>query len=108
LQLSSTNVPRVREIRTILLRRQAQSALPGSCATQTGVFQELNMKSRSESVSTSKGNVSAKGSNDGPREQMIAEAAYFYAERRDFAPENELDDWLRAEADVNDRISSGQ
>lgn len=37
---------------------------------------------------------------DCPREQMIAEAAYFRAERRGFTPGNEMSDWLEAEADV--------
>lgn len=40
------------------------------------------------------------GSEDCPREQMIAEAAYFHAERRGFAPANEMSDWLQAEVDV--------
>jgi hypothetical protein len=31
---------------------------------------------------------------------MIAEAAYFHAERRGFAPDNEMSDWLQAEVDV--------
>lgn len=35
-----------------------------------------------------------------PREQMIAEAAYFRAEQRGFAPGNEMSDWFQAEADV--------
>lgn len=35
-----------------------------------------------------------------PREQMIAEAAYFRAEQRGFAPGNEMSDWLEAESDV--------
>lgn len=35
-----------------------------------------------------------------PREQMIAEAAYFNAERRGFAPGHEVADWLQAEADL--------
>jgi hypothetical protein len=34
------------------------------------------------------------------REQMIAEAAYYRAERRGFASGRELEDWLAAEADV--------
>lgn len=37
------------------------------------------------------------------RQQLIAEAAYLIAERRGFAPGNELDDWLQAEAEVNTR-----
>jgi len=71
------------------------------------------MKTRSEPVSKTKGNGSgrqARGANasspsssagyDCPREQMIAEAAYFRAEQRGFVPGNEMSDWLQAEADV--------
>lgn len=35
------------------------------------------------------------------REQMIARAAYYRAERRGFAPGYELEDWLEAEAEVD-------
>lgn len=78
------------------------------------------MKSKSESVSRSKGNGSAKhgdglgtmgsasANKDCPREQMIAEAAYFLAERRGFAPENDIADWLQAEGDVTATIGGGQ
>jgi len=34
------------------------------------------------------------------RLQLIAQAAYFIAERRGFAPGNELEDWLQAEAEI--------
>ena len=40
------------------------------------------------------------------RLQMIAEAAYFRAEARGFAPGHETEDWLAAEAEV-DRLLSG-
>lgn len=43
---------------------------------------------------------SSSGDYECPREQMIAEAAYFRAEQRGFAPGNEMSDWLEAEADV--------
>ena len=43
---------------------------------------------------------SGSGSDLIPREQLIAEAAYFRAEQRCFAPGNEMSDWLDAEADV--------
>jgi hypothetical protein len=39
------------------------------------------------------------------REARIAEAAYWRAERRGFAPGHELDDWLNAERDVDDKQS---
>jgi Protein of unknown function (DUF2934) len=34
------------------------------------------------------------------RQAMIAEGAYYRAERRGFAPGHELDDWLAAEAEL--------
>ncbi len=34
------------------------------------------------------------------RQQRIAQAAYFIAERRGFAPGNEIEDWLQAEAEI--------
>lgn len=34
------------------------------------------------------------------RERMIAEAAYYRAEKRGFAPGAELDDWLAAEREI--------
>lgn len=35
------------------------------------------------------------------RYMMICEAAYYRAERRGFSPENEIQDWLDAEAEIN-------
>lgn len=78
------------------------------------------MKSKSESVKKSKGNGAAKqicasgkfdsspANSNFPREQMIAEAAYFHAERRGFAPGNEVSDWIQAEADIEGWAGSGQ
>ena len=37
------------------------------------------------------------------RQLRIAQAAYYIAERRGFAPGNELEDWLQAEAEVEAR-----
>jgi hypothetical protein len=45
----------------------------------------------------------------GPEEirQMIAEAAYYRAERRGFAPGDPTQDWLDAEAEVMVRLRDG-
>lgn len=40
------------------------------------------------------------------RRGMIAEAAYFHAERRGFAPGNESQDWLKAEAEIDALLKS--
>ena len=42
----------------------------------------------------------ARSADPARRHASIAEAAYYRAERRGFAPGHELDDWLQAEADV--------
>ena len=49
---------------------------------------------------------SAGAGSDGPassdeRARRIAEAAYFRAQARGFAPGRELDDWLEAEAEID-------
>lgn len=41
------------------------------------------------------------------RRAMIAEAAYLRAERRGFAPGNEEEDWLAAEAEVDALLRAG-
>jgi len=40
------------------------------------------------------------------RRALIADAAYFRAQQRDFAPGHELEDWLAAEEEI-DRLLSG-
>jgi hypothetical protein len=41
------------------------------------------------------------------RRALIAEAAYFRAERRGFAPGREAEDWLAAEAEVDTALTVG-
>ena len=41
-----------------------------------------------------------RGSDLVQRHAMIAEAAYYCAQRRGFAPGHELEDWLQAEAEI--------
>jgi hypothetical protein len=41
------------------------------------------------------------------RAALIAEAAYFRAEKRGFSPGNETEDWLAAEAEVDARLLQG-
>ncbi len=38
------------------------------------------------------------------RRMMIAEAAYYFAEKRGFAPGGELQDWLEAETQIQARL----
>jgi hypothetical protein len=41
------------------------------------------------------------------REQLIAEAPYYRAQRRGFVPGHELEDWLAAEAEVDTGLTIG-
>ena len=40
--------------------------------------------------------------------QLISEAAYYRAKRRGFAPGQELDDWVQAEAEVLERLNGAR
>jgi len=42
------------------------------------------------------------------RQSLIAQAAYFLAERRHFQPGHELEDWLAAEAEVDRRLANAR
>lgn len=42
----------------------------------------------------------------GERRRMVAEAAYYRAEQRGFAPGSEVEDWLEAEAQIRVRLGS--
>ena len=82
--------------------------------------QEMNMKISGDSERKSKGNSSTSpvrrskksdtsfGNDDFRRERMIAEAAYYLSKKRGFAPENDMADWLQAEAEVEVSLRSGQ
>jgi hypothetical protein len=91
--------------------------LPAGDPGQARSDQEKKMKARSETTNKTKGNgpgrhtrganksiQSSSAGYDCPREQMIAEAAYFRAEQRGFVPGHEMSDWLQAEADVDSLV----
>jgi hypothetical protein len=44
--------------------------------------------------------------DSGERRRMVAEAAYYRAAQRGFAPGSEVEDWLEAEAQIRARLGS--
>jgi len=48
----------------------------------------------------------AQGLTQDQRHRMIAEAAYYIAEQRNFQGDMALNDWLRAEAEVRARFAA--
>ena len=45
--------------------------------------------------------------SDEERRNMIARAAYFRAEKRQFAPGHEVEDWIAAEVEVDRDLAGG-
>jgi hypothetical protein len=50
--------------------------------------------------------INMKIDDDEAKRRLIAEVAYFAAERRGFTPGYELDDWLEAEQEVESSIEA--
>ena len=71
----------------------------GKAASKPGSHVAVSAKSPAKSApelrKASAPNISAE-----ERERLIARVAYFRAEKRGFAPGNELQDWIEAEAEV--------
>lgn len=72
------------------------------------IAQEVQIEARNEKANRPQGDYEyeqmiAENAVFNPK-QMIAEAAFFIAERRGFAPGNELSDWLLAEKEVEARL----
>jgi hypothetical protein len=42
------------------------------------------------------------------RRRMVAEAAYYLAEKRGFAPGDPMEDWIAAEAQIDAKLSRGK
>lgn len=73
------------------------SAFPfgSSFDSERGVMEQMRgRRSRERKI------LPARVTDPARRHARIAEAAYYRAERRGFAPGHELDDWLQAEAEI--------
>lgn len=88
-----------------------QSTPPASAASvknrDARVAAEKARLAKAQSKTTAKGKVtkrrltSAKSNQE--RYERIAEAAYYRAEQRDFAPGHEVEDWLAAEKEIDSK-----
>ena len=82
-----------------MLNLESQTSNPDIAALANvepaNVEPNLSVVPANQAGSTTKFPVSAE-----ERRQMIAEAAYFRAERRGFTPGYELTDWLEAEIEI--------
>lgn len=85
---------------------QTVSKSKGSKRSQQKKLSESRQETGATSISkAADGKAALTEVSSEERNQLIAEAAYFRAEQRNFAPGCELDDWLRAEAEIEMRLS---
>ena len=68
----------------------------GSSSTKTTRPKTMKKPAKAKLIST--------GITPDQRSHMIAEAAYYRAEQRGFNPEGQVDDWLEAEAKIDEMI----
>ncbi|HFD12682.1 MAG TPA: DUF2934 domain-containing protein [Crenotrichaceae bacterium] len=59
---------------------------------------DVQKKGKENDVDQEKSSVQSEDNEDD--QIIIAEAAYYIAEKRGFAPDHEMDDWLEAEKEV--------
>lgn len=83
----------------------APKKMPAAAKTEKPAAAKTVAKKPAAAKAAPKPKASAKKSSQNvtpeQRYMMICEAAYFRAERRGFSPENEIQDWLDAEAEIN-------
>ena len=83
--------------------------MPAKKTTTSSTSRRLTTKkSNGETQKTPRRKAGTRKANNGikatERQRMIEEAAYFLAERRDFAGGDSVGDWLAAEAEVDSRL----
>lgn len=83
--------------------------IPGSAsADEKAEPAQTRVRRAKRTKSGAKSGASVANVTEDERRAMIAEAAYFHAERRGFAPGNEDQDWLKAEAEVDALLKAGR
>ncbi len=91
-------------------RTHAASPVAGQTLTKSPLKGPVKSSSKAASRHSSKAKSDPSAHrvmSEDLRRAMIAEAAYFHAERRDFAPGGEVEDWLAAEAEVDALLRAG-
>ncbi len=73
-------------------------------ATGSALVAKPDSSAKPNSHSTSGGTII----DSAMREKLVSEAAYFRAERRDFSPGGELEDWIAAEREVDQLLTVGK
>lgn len=97
------------------VNRSKTTKTPNAVGSETSTT--LSSPTRSKKTSSNQGSVARKGSTPPnvntlslsaeARNKMIEECAYFRALKKGFQTTDPVQDWLEAEAEINDRIAQG-
>jgi hypothetical protein len=84
-------------------------APPASAASPGAAPPKVRVRQRKSASSSSRTTESHTAANEAPRPvadryASIAQAAYFRSQHRGFKPGHEMEDWLAAEAEVDQRL----
>lgn len=72
-----------------------------SLENENGAFIKKTKSSSRRQENASKKSNPSFGNEGSQRNHMLAVAAYYLAKQRGFAPDNEISDWLKAEAELD-------
>ncbi|MCF8200246.1 MAG: DUF2934 domain-containing protein [Sulfuritalea sp.] len=75
--------------------------------TSNDVVKKIKSNGKAKPTRSPESSRFSAASSNCSREQLIAEAAYFRAEKRGFAPGDEVSDWLQAEVEVESQSRNG-
>lgn len=87
------------------MSHEHRSATPGKRTAAARVRQKTPVKAQ-QPVALLTASLMNTTFDASARQQLIAEAAYFRAAQRGFEPGHELDDWLSAEGEVDQRLQA--
>lgn len=95
------------ETRKLPRKPRAKAAAPATAkpATKPGT---RAAKPAAPAKATAPGRTASATPARGDRDAMVRMAAYFRAEQRGFAPGNEWEDWLAAEAEIDALVDAAQ
>lgn len=100
---TETTVKATKSTASAKVAEKAKPVAKKAPAAKAAAPKSATMETKPAAKRTSK--KPAKGVTPEQRYLMICEAAYYKAERRGFSPENEIQDWLDAEAEINSLLN---
>lgn len=101
----SSRTPKTKTAKSAAPKATAKAKTASAKAPKTSAKRVKSATAPMKAVRPSKA-AAAKVLDPAQRDRMIAEAAYYLAERRHFAPGCEVEDWLAAERAIDQTLAN--